>query len=213
MLSHFSLSAFLYGLTVGFAFSFALGPVFFSLIKTSLERGFRAALSIALGVIAADILLLAMAYGSVDAFLPKSNVDVTYWVQILGGLLLLGLGIGTIAKKPQNTEGDILPQERRILKHLSMGFFLNLLNPANFFEWMGTASLLKSKYHFDTFDNISFFTGALLAVFFTELFVAYFAAQLRPILSEKIMYRINIVTGAVFIGSGLWLFWEAMKSF
>jgi threonine/homoserine/homoserine lactone efflux protein len=211
MISHFSLSAFLYGLPVGFAFSFALGPVFFSLIKTSLERGFRAAASIASGVIVADILLLAIAYGGVDTFLPKSNVDVTFWVEILGSLLLLGLGIGTMVKKPQNTEGGILPQERRILTHLSMGFFLNLLNPANFFEWMGTASLLKSKYHFDTFENVSFFTGTLLAVFFTELSVAYFATRLRPILSPKIIYRINIVSGTVFIGSGLWLFWEAVR--
>jgi threonine/homoserine/homoserine lactone efflux protein len=210
---HFSLSAFLYGLPVGFAFSFALGPVFFSLIKTSLERGFRAAVSIAFGVIAADIILLAIAYGGVDAFLPKSNVDVTFWVQILGGLLLLGLGIGTMAKKPKNTEGVTLADERHIFKHLSMGFFLNLLNPANFFEWMGAASLLKSKYHFETFENVSFFAGALLAVFCTELFVAYFATRLRRILSERVMFGINIVTGSVFIGSGLWLFWEVMKSF
>jgi L-lysine exporter family protein LysE/ArgO len=210
---HLSLSAFLYGLPVGFAFSLALGPVFFSLIKVSLEYGFRAAVSIALGVIAADVVLLTIAYGGVDTFLPQSNVDVTFWVQILGGLLLLGLGIGTIAKKPQSTEGVTLLKERRILKHLSMGFFLNILNPANFLEWMGTASLLKSKYHFETFENVSFFTGALLAVFFTELFVAYFAMRLRRILNEKVMFGFNIVTGAVFIGSGLWLFWEVLRSF
>ena len=212
MISHFSLSAFLYGLPVGFAFSFALGPVFFSLIKTSLERGFRAAVSIALGVIAADVLLLAIAYGGVDAFLPESNGNVTFWVQILGGLLLLGLGVGTMAKKPKNTEGVILMNERRIFKHLSMGFFLNILNPANFFEWMGAASLLKSKYHFETFENVSFFTGALLSVFFTQLSVAYFATRLRRVLSEKVIYGINIVTGIVFIVSGIWLFFEAMKA-
>jgi threonine/homoserine/homoserine lactone efflux protein len=208
---HFSLSAFLYGLPVGFAFSFALGPVFFSLIKTSVEYGFRAAVTIALGVIAADLLLLAIAYGGVDAFLPKSNVDVTFWVQILGGLLLLGLGIGTMVKKPQNTEGGILTGERHILKHLSMGFFLNILNPANFFEWMGAASLLKSKYHFETFENVNFFAGALLAVFLTELSVAYFATRLRRILNERVIYSLNIVTVTVFIGSGLWLFWEAVR--
>jgi threonine/homoserine/homoserine lactone efflux protein len=211
--SYFSLSAFLYGLPVGFAFSFALGPVFFSLIKTSLERGFRAAVSIAFGVIVADVILLAIAYGGVDAFLPKNNVNVTFWVQILGGLLLLGLGIATMIKKPQNTEGVTLTHERHIFKHLSMGFFLNILNPANFFEWMGAASLLKSKYHFETFENVSFFAGALLAVFFTELFVAYFATRLRRILSERVMFSINISTGVMFIGSGLWLFLDVMKSF
>jgi threonine/homoserine/homoserine lactone efflux protein len=206
-----SFSAFLYGIPVGFAFSFALGPVFFSLIKASLDYGFRAAVSIALGVIAADLVLLAIAYGGVEAFLPKSNVDVTFWVQLLGGLLLLGIGIGTIVKKAVYTEGSPLARERRIFKHISMGFLLNIANPANFFEWMGAASVLKSKYHFETFENVSFFAGALLAVFGTELSVAYFATRLRKILSVKIIYGINILTGSVFIGSGLWLLWEASR--
>jgi threonine/homoserine/homoserine lactone efflux protein len=206
-----SFSAFLYGIPVGFAFSFALGPVFFSLIKASLDYGFRAAVSIALGVIAADLVLLAIAYGGVEAFLPKSNVDVTFWVQLLGGLLLLGIGIGTIVKKAVYTEGSPLARERRIFKHISMGFFLNIANPANFFEWMGAASVLKSKYHFETFENVSFFAGALLAVFGTELLVAYFATRLRKILSARVIYGINILTGSVFIGSGLWLLWEAVR--
>jgi threonine/homoserine/homoserine lactone efflux protein len=206
-----SFSAFLYGIPVGFAFSFALGPVFFSLIKASLDYGFRAAVSIALGVIAADLVLLAIAYGGVEAFLPKSNVDVTFWVQLLGGLLLLGIGIGTIVKKAVYTEGSPLARERRIFKHISMGFFLNIANPANFFEWMGAASVLKSKYHFDTYENVSFFAGALLAVFGTELLVAYFATRLRKILSARVIYGINILTGSVFIGSGLWLLWEAFR--
>lgn len=210
MPQYFSLSAFLYGLPVGFAFSFALGPVFFSLIKASLEYGFKAAVSIALGVIAADLVLLGIAYGGVEAFLPK-GMDVAFWVQLLGGLLLLGIGGATILKKTKNTEGSSLTHERRIIKHLSMGFFLNIINPANFLEWVGTASVLKSKYHFETFENVSFFIGALLAVFGTELMVAYFATRLRRVLSNNVIYRINLVSGLVFIGSGFWLLYEAMK--
>ena len=207
----FSFSAFLYGLPVGFAFSCALGPVFFLLIKASLEYGFRAAVSIALGVILADLVLLGTAYGGVEAFLPKSDMNVTFWVELLGGLLLFGIGLATILKKRENTEGGTLPYERRIIKHLSMGFFLNIINPANFFEWVGAASVLKSKYQFETFENVSFFVGALLAVFITELLVAYFATRLRKILNDRVIHAINVVTGAVFIGSGIWLLLEAIK--
>jgi threonine/homoserine/homoserine lactone efflux protein len=205
MAHFFSLSAFAYGLPVGFAFSFALGPVFFSLIKASLEYGVKAAVSIALGVIAADLVLLAIAYGGVEMFLPKSSVNVAFWVQLLGGLLLLGIGIATILKKRQNTEGAALTHERRILKHISTGFFLNIVNPANFFEWVGTASVLKTKYHFETLENMSFFAGALLAVFVTELSVAYFATRLRRVLNARIIYGINLTTGCVFVGFGIWL--------
>ena len=204
----FSLSAFLYGLPVGFAFSFALGPVFFSLIKASLENGFRAAVYIALGVVFADVVLLGIAYGGVETFLP-TGVDVAFWTELFGGLLLIGIGVATILKKTKDTEGVSIEPSKLIFKNMARGFFLNILNPANFFEWVGAAGVLKSKYHFEVFENVSFFTGALLAVFFTELAVAYFASRLRNVLNNRVIYIINIVTGSVFLGFGLWLLWEA----
>lgn len=204
----FSISAFLYGLPVGFAFSFALGPVFFSLIKASLENGFRAALYIATGVVVADMVLLIIAYGGVETLLP-SNMNVAFWTQLFGGLLLIGIGIATIIKKPKSTEGVKIEPSNMIAKNIARGFFLNILNPANFFEWVGTAGLLKSKYQFATFENFSFFTGALIAVFLTELLVAYFASRLRKILNERVIYVINIITGSIFLGFGVWLLWEA----
>ena len=206
----FSLSAFLYGLPVGFAFSFALGPVFFSLIKASLENGFRSAVYIVLGVIVADMILLGIAYGGVETLLPN-NMDVAFWTQLIGGLFLLGIGIATIRKKNQDTEGVVIVPSKMILKNIARGFFLNIFNPANFFEWVGAAGVLKSKYHFALYQNISFFTGALLAVFCTGLSVAYFASRLRKVLNEQVMYAINIVTGSIFLCFGVWLLWEAMR--
>ncbi len=204
----FSLSAFLYGLPVGFAFSFALGPVFFSLIKASLENGFRAAIYIATGVVVADLVLLGIAYGGVETLLP-SGMDVAFWTELFGGLLLIGIAIATMTQKPKNTEGVSIEPSTMILKNIAKGFFLNILNPANFFEWVGAAGVLKSKYQFEVFENVSFFTGAILAVFVTELTVAYFASRLRKVLNERVIFIVNIVTGSIFFGFGVWLLWEA----
>ena len=211
MVKYFSASAFLYGVPVGFVFSFALGPIFFTLITTSLERGFKAALSIALGVIMADLVLLGIAYGGVETFLPTGNIDVTFWVELLGGVFLIALGVAAIMKKPRNTEGVKIVYEKQILKNISIGFFLNIFNPANFFEWVGAVSVLKSKYNFETFENVSFFFGALLAVLVTELSIAYFASRLRKVLNNRVMYIVNLMMGAVFISSGIWLLWEAIN--
>ena len=208
----FSFNAFLWGLPVGFAFSFALGPVFFSLIKTSLENGFRSAATIAVGVVAADLVLLGVAYGGVEAFLPHTNLNVSFWVQLFGGLLLLVIGIATIVKKQKHTEGSEVEDATAILKNLARGFFLNIVNPANFFEWVGTAGLLKSKYHFEVYENVSFFAGAILAVFGTELAVAYFASRLRKVLNDRVIHVISIVTGSVFVGFGIWMLWEAYRN-
>ncbi len=213
-MNYFSLSAFLYGLPVGFAFSFALGPAFFSLIKCSLEYGFRHAVFLSIGVVLADLALLGIAYGGVEAFLPKGDYDVAFWVQLFGGTLLMGLGISNMLQKPTNTEGvKVIESSTLIFQNLVKGFFINILNPANFFEWVGTAGVLKTKYQFETYENVSFFSGALLAVFITELLVAYFAGRLRRFLSLRVVRIINIVTGSVFCGFGIWLFLEAYKKF
>ena len=203
----FSIRAFLSGVPIGIVFSFALGPVFFSIIKTSLQNGFRSAVWISLGVIVADLTLLGFAYSSVEAFLPK-GMDVAFWIQLIGGILLLGVGIRTIYKSDENTEG-VAADSKLIIKNIATGFFLNIINPANFAEWVGIAGLLKTKYHFETYQNISFYGGALLAVFITELTVAYFAERLREFLNPRMMRNFNWGAGILFILTALWLFIDA----
>ena len=44
------MSPFLQGILVGLTFAVLLGPAFFSLIQTSIQRGFRSGLFLALGI-------------------------------------------------------------------------------------------------------------------------------------------------------------------
>ncbi len=47
---------------LGFLLSFMIGPVFFVLLETSATKGFRAGVSLDIGVIIADIVFLTFAY-------------------------------------------------------------------------------------------------------------------------------------------------------
>ena len=49
---------------LGFLLSFMIGPVFFVLLETSATKGFRAGVSLDIGVILADIVFLLIAYFS-----------------------------------------------------------------------------------------------------------------------------------------------------
>ena len=49
-------------ISIGFFLSFVLGPVFFVLIETSITKGFRAAISLDLGVILADVFFIVFCY-------------------------------------------------------------------------------------------------------------------------------------------------------
>jgi threonine/homoserine/homoserine lactone efflux protein len=203
-----SITAFLYGIPTGFVFSFALGPVFFTLIKSSLNHGFRFAIYIASGVILADIVLLLFAYSGLEVLVPKT-VNIAFWIQLTGSFFLFVLGISNFLKKTVSTEGVPIQRNHLIARNLLTGFLLNILNPANFIEWMGAVGVLKHRFHYNTYQNISFFTGALLAVFLTELGISFFASKLRRILNEKVMLRINITTGVVFCAFGAWMLFDA----
>ena len=50
------INEYLNAILLGFGLSFMVGPVFFTLLETSITRGFRAALSFDLGFILADIM-------------------------------------------------------------------------------------------------------------------------------------------------------------
>jgi L-lysine exporter family protein LysE/ArgO len=206
-LSNFSLSAFLYGIPVGFFFSFGMGPVFFTLIQSSLQYGFRKAAYIIIGVVLADVIMLGIAYSGMSAFLPD-NLDVSFWASLIGGIVLLVLGISFLLKKPVETEVRI-EDSKLIAQNIGKGFFLNILNPSNFMEWVAMAGILKTKYHFETHENISFFTAAILMVILTELAIAFYAGKLRRYMTIKVMNSINKVSGVLFIGFGCWFLWEA----
>ena len=201
---YFSIKAFLYGIPIGFLFSFALGPVFFTIIKTSLERGFRSTIPITIGVILADLVLLGLAYSGVEAFIPQ-GVDISFWVELIGGLFLITLGVITIFNRSKVAKAKEINLTALFFQNLFKGFLLNILNPTNFMEWVGTVGVLKTKYHFEMYENVSFFTGALLCATITSLAISYFAARLRNILTAKVMRYINIGSGILFLGFGIWL--------
>lgn len=201
---YFSIKAFLYGIPIGFLFSFALGPVFFTIIKTSLERGFRSTIPITIGVILADLVLLGLAYSGVEAFIPQ-GVDISFWVELIGGLFLIILGVITVFNRSKVAKAKEINLTALFFQNLFKGFLLNILNPTNFMEWVGTVGVLKTKYHFEMYENVSFFTGALLCATITSLAISYFAARLRNILTAKVMRYINIGSGILFLGFGIWL--------
>ncbi len=205
----FSLKSFIAGFPVGIAFCLALGPVFFSLLKNSLQHGWRAAVLMALGVTLSDLVLLLGAFSGVQALLPQDS-KLENLVQIAGGFLLIGLGVASILKKATPTEGGQLVEKPKSAIHfIGIGFLLNILNPVNFAEWVGTASYLKTVENYTTMQSISFFSGALLGVFCIEVGIGLSASRLRNYLNDKVIYIFNIATGVLFLVSGIVLFAKA----
>ncbi|MBI3234781.1 MAG: LysE family transporter [Bacteroidetes bacterium] len=86
--------AFLEGFLMGLGTIIFMGPVFFTLLQTTLQRGVKDGLSVALGIIASDILIVTLFYiGFIDYF---RQPNVQFWFAIIGSVILLGLGLSRI---------------------------------------------------------------------------------------------------------------------
>ena len=212
-MTYFSFSAFLTGLPVGLFLSLSLGPVFFTLIQSSIQNGFRSSIFIALGVIFADILLLGFAYSGVQLFLPSQENQTKFIVELLGGIMVAAMGIASLLKKsiPNVAETNKRSNGKYILD-IAKGFLLNILNPTNFLAWMATAAYLSSTMKYSTVQDYSFYTGSLISIYLTELTVGFSANRLQKILNPKTVQAINKFIGLVFLCIGLFILWKAFKA-
>src|ERR1700710_3019629 len=95
------------GIGIGLVLTFLTGPVFFALIKTSIEKGFHAGVALALGVVSSDMVFVgAILFGS--QYFVISPADKIY-AGIIGSAVLLGIGIYYIFKKATITYNSSVP--------------------------------------------------------------------------------------------------------
>src|SRR5215217_8705723 len=85
------------GIGIGLILTFITGPVFFALIKTSIERGFHAGVYMALGVVCSDIVFVgAILFGSQ---LFEVSAQTKTIAGIVGSTILFIVGVRYIIKK------------------------------------------------------------------------------------------------------------------
>jgi threonine/homoserine/homoserine lactone efflux protein len=84
------IEAIITGIGFGLVLSVLTGPVFFALIKTSIEKGFHAGVAMALGVVTSDMVFIGgILFGS-QLFDFKVNTTI---LGIVGSAILFTIGI------------------------------------------------------------------------------------------------------------------------
>lgn len=206
MVSYFI--AIVLGAAVGIPMCFALGPVFFALLQNSMTNGFRSAFFIAVGVIIADIILFTAAYTGTHLFIDNDNGskdNLNFWVELLGGSILILMGFFTIRRHIKET--NELKFFQNPVMYFMRGFALNFLNPMNFFAWVILISSVNLQYPLPlrSGERFCFYIATLTSIFLTEIIVSYFATRITKILNAKLIRFISTGNGMVFIGCGIWL--------
>lgn len=191
------------GIINGIVLAFLIGPVFFTLIQTSIERGFTSGLFVALGVSLSDIFYICIAYLGLFQFLH--NGDSRNLMAYGGGAVLLLFGIYYLfikSRKLLNFDPEAIPYRspgRLILK----GFVINGLSPMVAFFWIAMVSLATTSLGYDTLNKVViYFTSIVITVFITDLIKVALADKLRLLITQRAVRIMNIVLGLLLMGFG-----------
>lgn len=206
----FYLKPFLEGLLIGIPFCISLGPVMFSVIQNSIEHGRVVGFVLAVGVVIADILLLTITFSGIESLFP-GEINYRIPAQIIGGLLLLGMGLNNILRKASATYQST--GHRSLWLYLGMGFGINFLNPTNWISWLAIIAYASQILEHYFYQNLSFFGGIIFSILATETGIAFAAHRIKQWLTPLIIRRVHLGTGVIFGAFGLYLLVQSLKLF
>ena len=185
------------GIGLGFVLSFLTGPVFFALIKTSIEKGFYAGVSLAAGVVVSDVFYVALTlFGS--SFLALEN---TYRIQIgvAGSTILFAIGIYYLFKNVK-VNYETTTSKRHNTGYFLKGFIMCIFNPAILLYWLSvTSGVISISGEIDPAEVIPFFGSILITQFSVDVVKAYYANKLRYKIKEKTISNLNRIAGVLIL--------------
>lgn len=185
---------------LGFLLSFMIGPVFFVLLETSATKGFRAGVSLDVGVIIADIVFLVIAYFS--SFQLLENLSNEPGLFVFGGMILLVYGIFLFVKKPKK-KSNVKVSKGTYLGLMAKGFLLNFINIGVLAFWLGLIIVVGPSLDNDPNRMMVFFSTVILVYFGTDLIKIVLAKQLKRYLTQERIVLIKKGLGIVLIICGI----------
>lgn len=186
----------------GLLLAVLIGPVFFTLIQTSLEKGFKKAMLVAIGIAMSDIAYIFLAYFGVSKFLRSTGHDKS--VAYIGGAILLAFGLFNLMRARQNVKFSSKAVEARgFFRHIFKGFLINGISPFVLLFWVGAMGLATAKYSYEGTELIMFFAIIISVVLLTDALKAYLAGKLRSYFTPRLFKILNVVVGIALILFGL----------
>jgi threonine/homoserine/homoserine lactone efflux protein len=193
------------GISIGVLMAAPIGPVNVLVIQRAVAGGFWAGLAAGLGAVLGDGVL-----GAIAAFSVRAISDVMHaysgWIQLVGGLLLVGFGVALLFTRPALTIP--LGQKSGLVEHtgiIPQTFFLTVTNPGAI---LGMAAMIGGLG--SLIGGLNTYPEALLLVLAVMggsllwwLGLSELIATIRHKLTEGRLKLINRIAGAVLIAFGL----------
>ena len=209
------MSEFLPAIPIGIVLAFTIGPVFFTVLETSISKGVKAAIFVDIGVVLSDVLFFVIAFFSTNSLLRsiKENTDSWYF---LGGVLLVAYAGVSLIKiiqeknSPENKEGALIENSPNLLKMVLKGFLLNIINVVVLFYWVGIILYFGPQLEMNESKIYLFFIIIISTYFTIDLGKIYLAQQLKKRLTDIVIKTIKIVVNSFIVICGLFLIFKGI---
>ena len=190
---------------LGFGLAFMVGPVFFTLIETSITKGTKAAIIFDLGVVLADIVFILIAYFGSVAVLQEIQDDPRIF--LIGGMVLIVYGLFTIFYKKSKkivTDRELVVVENNNYFGLFVkGFFLNFINIGVLAFWLAIVIAASSNFQMDGSRVFRYFALVLFSYLVTDMIKITVSKQLQKKLTPVVLRKIRQALGIFFIVFGV----------
>jgi threonine/homoserine/homoserine lactone efflux protein len=209
------MSDFFPAIPIGILLSFTIGPVFFTVLETSISKGVKAAIFVDIGVVLSDVVFFVIAFFSTNSLLISIEKNTDSWYFLGGVLLMAYAGVSLIKiiqekNNPENKEGAKIENSPNLLKMVVKGFLLNIINVVVLFYWVGIILYFGPQLEMDE-SRISLFFIVIISTYFTiDLGKIYLAQQLKKKLTDLVIKTIKIVVNTFIVICGLFLVFKGI---
>jgi len=194
--------ALLGGILTGLVIAFSTGPIFFTLLQISVDKGFKRAIYFILGTSFMDTTMVLVIWFGLNQIEVDAENPV---VSLVGAAVLILFGLSFIFKKQSSSVAKESKSNSNILDNSGFFFKAILLDAFNPLVWAFWAAVVE--YSISNFEGnanqLIYFTGVLAAIFSTDVLKSHYAQKLKSILSEKYLKYLNYGIGILLIGFGI----------
>lgn len=194
------LTTFVAGLGLGLFISLSVGPVIFMIIKYSINTGFKAGLSFAIGVSCSDIMYVILG-NFASSFIHELD-EMKKVIGIAGGIVLIIIGLyGLFLKQVKIKSGEsrqekIQATKKALFKIWLSGFLMNTLNPGVLILWVGVCTANSSL---ELKDRLILFGTALVFILAADVTKVFLADKIRHKLTLKTVIWLNRIASIIML--------------
>ena len=201
------LGLFIRGLIIGFSIAAPVGPIGILCIRRTLAEGRASGFLSGLGAATADAL-----YGCVAGFgltvISGFLVDQRFYIQLIGGIFLLALGIKTLRSVP--AERAAAASGTGLAASYASTLLLTLTNPMTILSFAGIFAALGVA---DMGGDLSAAALLVLGVFIGSaawwLLLSGGVGLMREKLSSGVLRWMNRLSGVILVAFGIIAVWQA----